>query len=212
MAVDRQAWSPPDPPTRGEGGDVAGALGGSRLWDQPAQAADRARLDAFVAPGPPLAVEVGFDHGITLLAHARAFPGWRWLGAEIRRRRVAAVQPLAPDNCLPLRVDARVLFATLLPAGRVGRVDILFPTPALRGEHLLLTPAFVAALHRCLAPDGVVHLQTDLPALADLARERLAGWPDAPAPPTTPDLSRRARVCQRDGVPVHTVTVRRPQG
>lgn len=210
MPIDRRDWSPPTPPDRGSDTDVAGALGGSRLWEQPQLAAERARLDAFAALGPPLGVEVGFDHGITLLAHARAFPGWRWLGAEIRKRRVAALADHAPANCLPMRVDARVLFALLLPEGRVSRVDILFPTPALDGRHLLLTERFVADLRRALAPDGIVHWRTDVPALYTLAEERFAGWPRVPPPPTTDALSRRERVSRRDGVPILGLTVTPP--
>lgn len=207
----RETWTPPERRrTREDRADVPGALGGSRLWDQPHMAAARAELDAFVAPGPPLAVEVGFDHGITLLANARAMPGWHWLGAEIRRRRVEAARPAAPDNCLPLRVDARTLFATLLPAGRVQRVDILFPTPVEQGAHLLLTPAFVADLARALAPGGIVHVATDVRGLAALATELLAGWPVVGEPPRSPDLSRRERVCRRDGRPVWRLSRGRP--
>ena len=155
VSVDRDSWAPPEPPARRVQTDVPGAMGGSRLWDLPAQQADRDALRAFTAPGPPLAVEVGFDHGITLLSQARAHPGWRWLGVELRERRVAAVQRHAPANCLALRADGRTLFAALLPPGRVQRVDLLFPTPTTSGRHLLLTPALVEDMRRCLAPDAV---------------------------------------------------------
>jgi len=210
MPIDRQHWTPPPPPQRGDAVDIAGALGGSRLWQQPRLAAERARLDAFVAPGPPLAIEIGFDHGITLLDHARAWPDWHWLGAEIRKRRVTAIAKLAPDNCLPMRVDARVLVGTLLPADRVQRVDILFPTPALDGRHLLLSPTFVANLERVLAPGARVHIETDVPGLYQLASRCFACWPQTEAPPATAALSRRARVCRRDDLPVWALTVRRP--
>lgn len=210
MATDRDRWTPPEPPARAERPRVPGALGGSLLWEQPAQAADRARLHAFVAPGPPLALEIGFDHGVTLLAHARAFPDWRWLGVELRQRRVQAVAPHAPDNCLALRADARTLLATLLPPGRLSRVDILFPTPTTNPRRLLLTPALVADLALALAPGGVVHLETDVPSMAALARALFAGWPEVPAPPTTPDLSRRQRVARRDGLPTWQQSVARP--
>jgi len=212
MAVNRTTWTPPTPPQRGDAQNIAGALGGSRLWQQPQQAADKARLDRFVAPGPPLAIELGFDHGITLLDHARCFEDWRWLGAEIRRRRVDTVAAKAAElglnNCLPLRVDARVLVATLLPPARVRRVDILFPTPALKGPHLLLTPVFVDNLRRVLAPGGCVHLRTDVPALYELARQLLAEWTDTAPPPTTDAWSRRERICRRDGLPIWQLTVR----
>jgi tRNA G46 methylase TrmB len=203
MAVDRARWRPvpsrrrvdPDHPER-----VVHAVGGSLILDQPAFADVRAALDAFVAPGPPLAVEVGFDHGINLLAHARDFPGWRWLGVELRRARVRAVADNAPPNCLPLRLDARTLFAAALPAGRVQRVDILFPTPVLRPGHTIFTEAFVADLARALAPAGVLRVMTDVPALDAQICALLAGWRPSAPPPRSAALSRRERVCLRDGV------------
>jgi len=210
MAVDRDNWLPPDAPQRRDRERVPGAMSGSLLLDQPQYAELRAAIEDFVAPGPPLAIEVGFDHGINLLANARLMPGWRWLGCELRRRRVHAVQGHAPANCLPVRLDARSLLARLIPAGRAGRVDILFPTPALRGRHLLLTDHFVADLARALAPDGVLHLRTDVPALAALARELLADWRPVAVPRCAPDLSRRERVCRRDGIAFEVLAVAPP--
>lgn len=185
-------------------------MGGSLLWEQPAQAADRARLEAFVQPGPPVGLEIGFDHGMRLLAMARAWPEWRWLGVELRRRRVEAVVPLAPDNCLPLRADARTLLATLLPPGRLSRVDILFPTPATDARRLLLSAELVADLARALGPEGVVHIETDVPAMGELAERLFAGWDVVEAPFGVADLSRRQRVARRDGLQVWVISRGRP--
>lgn len=210
MAIPRQSWTPPLPPERTQADRVPGAMGGSLLWEQPAQAADRARLEAFVQPGPPLALEIGFDHGMRLLAMARALPTWRWLGVELRRRRVQAIAPHAPDNCLPLRADARTLLATLLPAGRLSRVDILFPTPATDPRHLLLSAELVADLADALGPQGVVHIETDVPAMGELAERLFAGWEAVEAPFSVPDLSRRQRLARRDGLPVWVLSRQRP--
>lgn len=208
--VDRDTWTPPETPQRVARRAVPGAMGGSRLLDQPAHRPQRDRIAAFVARPGPLAVEVGFDHGITLLSQARAFPGWRRLGVELRRRRVEAVQPHVPDNCLAERLDARTLFSSGLLDGAVDRVEAWFPTPSVQGKHLLWTPHFVADVARSLRADGVLHVITDVPALRDLVASLTAGWADAPTPPRTPDLSRRERVCRRDGLPVWTVTRARP--
>jgi len=200
--VDRDAWTPPEAPERASRRRVPGAMGGSLLLEQPAHAEQKARLVEFVGREGPLAVEVGFDHGNVLLSQARAHPAWRWLGVEIRRRRVAAVQPHCPDNCLAERLDARTLFSSRLLDGRVDRVDVWFATPPLDGRHLLWTPGFVADLARALRPGGVVNTATDVPALADLIDACFAGWSPAGLPPATPEPSRRERVCRRDGLSV----------
>ncbi len=200
--VDRHAWTPPTAPNRAERARVPGAMGGSRLLDLPTMAGLRAEILAFIAEPGPVAVEVGFDFAETLLGNARDFPAIRWLGAEIREARVEAARAAAPPNCLPARIDARTLFASGLVDGRLARVDILFPTPAVRGRHLLWTDHFVADVARVLAPDGVLTVATDVPALAELVTGLLADWPEVPAPPRTTALSRRERACLREALPV----------
>ena len=186
--VDRDSYVAPEPPERRARKDVPGALSGSRLFDQPAHRATADAVRAFLEPPGPVAVEIGFDHGITLLSQARAHPDWRWLGFEIRRRRVQAVQAHAPPNCLPVRGDARTFLAAVLPDACVDRLDILFPTPSLKARHLLFTPELVADAWRVLRPDGVVHIKTDVPDLARLvdqlfadARPALTGRPSSKA-------------------------------
>jgi tRNA (guanine-N7-)-methyltransferase len=199
-------WSPP--PLLPETTDPR-AMHGSRLYDRPEHAAKRDRLLAFCAGEGPLALEVGFDHGMRILDHARRWPGTRWLGVELRKRRVEAASPHAPPNCLLVAGDARTVIR-LVPAGRLARVDVLFPTPVTNPRHLLLTPGFVADLARALAPDGVVHLATDVEGLHARATTCFAGWPAAPEPEAGPVLSRRERVCKRDALPVWRATWRRP--
>jgi len=204
--VDRATWTPPDAPARVQRDRVPGALGGSRLLELPRYAAQRQRLESF-ADGPgPRALEIGFDHGITLIANARAMPDWQWLGVEIRKRRVAAVQPHVPDNCLAERLDARILLASGILDGALHRVDILFPTPPLKSRHMLFSEDVVADIRQSLAPGGVVHIATDVPALGRLVRALFMDWSEAPPPPPAPELSRRDRVCRRDDIPVARMT------
>jgi len=159
----------------------------------------RAILSFIDAPGP-IAVEVGFDFGEVIIDQAIRLPETRWLGLEIRAAQVIALSERAPPNCLPARLDARTLFGAGVLDGRISRVDILFPTPALKGRHLLWTPAFVTDLARSLTPSGVLTVATDVPALAQLIEQLLTGWPEAPPPPRAEALSRRERVCRRDDI------------
>ncbi len=196
-------WTPP--PLLAERDDPArlrGTLGGSLLYERPEHAGTVAAVRALLAAPGPAYLEIGFDHGMKLLDHARRWPEARWLGVELRRRRVEAAAPHAPPNALLLRADARALLSTVVPAGRLSGVYVLFPTPASNPRHVLLTPALLASLARALSPDGVVHLATDVEGMFAHAEGLFAAWRRAEDPPLGPVLSRRERVCRRDGLPV----------
>lgn len=191
-------WTPPPPlPARSR----PTAMHGSLLWERPEHAAAREALLAFVAGPGPLAVEVGVDHAMCILDHARRWPETRWLGLELRKRRVAAASPHAPPNCRLVAGDARAVLP-LLPDHRVDRVDVWFPTPATDPRHLLFGPAFVATLARVLRPGGVLAVASDVAPLHAWIAGWLAAWTPADPPPRGPVLSRRERVCRRDGLPV----------
>ena len=193
---------------------MRGALGGSRLFEQPRQRAEVERFADFVAGPQPLAVEIGFDQGHRLLDHAQRWPETRWLGLEVRKERVADVAARAPDNLLVWRADARTVFATLMPSARIARVDILFPTPwwheGKRARRMLITEAFVADLAQAMRPDGAVHLATDVGPYFEHIAARFERWSPADEPPAGAALSRRERVCRRDGLRVWRGTWRSP--
>lgn len=201
---DRDSWTPPEPLAARPG--VRGALGGSRLFDQPAQRAEVERFRAFVAGDCSLAVEIGFDHGYRLLDNATRNSDVRWLGLEVRKARVLELAPRAPDNLLVWRADARTIFARLVPPSRVSRVDIFFPTPwwdeNKRARRLLMTPEFVADLGAAMAPGGVVQLATDVGPYFAHVESLFVDWSPAEPPKTGEARSRRERVCERDGLTV----------
>lgn len=208
MTIDRERWRPPSLP-EGARAD-AGVLYGTRLYDQPRHRPVAEGIAAFLAEPGPVAVEIGFDHGMRILDQARRHPEWRWLGVELRRARVAAAAAHAPPNARLLRIDGRTLLAALVPEGRLAALIVWFPAPTDDPGHLLLTPALVAAARRALAPRGVVHLATDVPGMAAWADALFAGWPHGEPPPAPAALSRRERVCRRDGIAVHERCWRRP--
>jgi len=209
--VDRAQWIPPLLPERDSSQEkVRGALYGSLLFEQPEHRAWADRLLAFLEPAGQVALEIGFDHGMRLLDHARRWPEIRWLGVEIRKSKVDAASVHAPPNAMLLRADARTLLATLIPAHRLEYVYILFPTPAVKAHHLLVTPSLVHSLERTLTPTGRVALATDVPAMADWIDKHFTNWPLGEEVPMGPVLSRRERICARDGVPVWRTVRRRP--
>ncbi len=201
-------WEPPAvPPPHADPTRVRGALGGALLYAQPRHAEVREGVLAHLAPPERRAfLEIGFDHGMKILDLARRHPESLWLGVELRRRRVDAAAPHAPTNCLLLRADARALLASVLPPGRLSGIYILFPTPSTNGRHLLLTPALVPLLGRALAPDGALYLATDVEPYFRWAEGIFSAWGSGGAVPGTPVLSRRERVCARDGLPVWRAT------
>jgi tRNA G46 methylase TrmB len=48
----------------------------------------------------------------------------------------------------------RDVFATVIPAGRISRVDVRFPTPDDDPRRRLFSPVFAEDLACALAPDG----------------------------------------------------------
>lgn len=205
-----EAWAAPNVLTPGVNGQIRGVLGGTELFAQPRHAETLARVQRFLSDPRPLSVEIGFDHGMRLLDHARRWPESLWMGLEIRKRRVAAAAPHAPPNCLLWAADARAVFSGVLSPGRVQHVYILYPTPATNPRHLLLTPAFVALLRRSLAPGGAVYVATDVSEMYQHIAGLFAGWETVERPPMGPVLSRRERVSARDNLPVYQNTFGRP--
>ena len=198
--------------------DVPGALHGSRFVTLPHVVPHVERCLAFIAGDAPVLVEVGFDHGRRLDSTARLNPEWRVLGLEVRAQRVEeAVARAERDgltNVLPWRLDARTVFARVLPPASVDVVEVLFPTPwwspALRRKRLLIDDAFVTDVARVLRPGGLLYTATDVADYADVidacvsrCRELVAlSVEDGLARrPSCGQLSRREWACERDGVP-----------
>jgi tRNA G46 methylase TrmB len=203
-------WIPPppealDPP----GKTLKGVLGGARLFEQPAWRHRIGEIAAFLAVDTENVLEIGVDDGLRLCAMAMARPAAHFLGLEVRKAKVAAARP--PENCHIYPMDARTALGMVLPSGCLDRVDLLFPTPSVEPSHLLLRPDFVRGLRRCLRPQGVFDLQTDVEGLYWFARHLFRDWHPAEAPPDAPRLSRRQWVARRDGLVVHRLCVRPPQ-
>ncbi|MFL5339261.1 MAG: tRNA (guanine(46)-N(7))-methyltransferase TrmB [Gemmataceae bacterium] len=105
---------------------------------------------------------------------------------------------------------ARELLERHVAAGSVAEIHCYHPQPYYDAAHVhrrLITPAFVALVHRSLSPGGLFVIQTDNPGYWRYIRavvpvffdfeERKAHWPDAPRGRT-----RREIIAHRKGLPI----------
>ena len=122
----------------------------------------------FEHPEYRFEVDLGCGKGRFLLAHAAKNPSTNFLGIDRMLRRIRKVDNRARRMNLNqirlLRVEAYYAVAHLLPPASVNAYYIFFPDPwpkARHEGHRLFNAAFLDALDRTLAWDGVVHVATD---------------------------------------------------
>lgn len=155
------------------------------------------RPETLFAHPDPVALEVGFGHGETLLHEAQTCPQHNVLGIEVYRPALFSVlnkaAQLGLDNLRVVSGDAAILLPRF-PDDCLLKIRILFPDPWPKRRHhkrRLLQNRFMSECARCLAPGGALHLATDWP---DYARQieqvvREAGYwhagPDLPERPET---------------------------
>ena len=164
----------------------------------------RAVMDAHwdrlsIAPGDPLPpaplwLEIGYGMAHHVLHLAETHPDASIIGAEPFLNGTAkAVRGIVDAGLSNLRLfqgDVRELMAAM-PDGCLQRAFILFPDPWPKSRHnkrRLIRSAFVAELHRVLAPGGTVMFASDIDHYVDWALVRFrrhGGWSwDAGVDPT----------------------------
>jgi tRNA (guanine-N7-)-methyltransferase len=218
----------PDRPSRPErkrrhierefGVPVAGEILDPSQWTQTA-------LKKLPAVGPldlaglfgrqaPLVVDLGCGNGRFLIGSAVWRPDFDHLGIDIKpvviRYATRRGNQRGLTNLRFAVVDAERLLRDLLPSGSASEIHCYHPQPFYDpGEvhRRLITPAFLAQVHRVLIPGGMFFIQTDNPGYWRYIREvvpfffefheRLGRWPDAPKGRT-----RREIMALRRGLPV----------
>ena len=197
-------WKPPSHAP--EDPDRIPAMNGSHLFRAGRYAVEAEATLAFLAQPGEATLEIGFDHGMCLADRARRWPDILHLGLEIREARVNALRPHLTPNALAWRADARAVLGSVLPAGRLTTIYVFFPDPIWTETHrdrrLLFSPAFVSLCARALRPDGALHLATDVEPYFRWVETLVASWSPTVAPNLGTELSRRERVCKRDGIAV----------
>jgi len=177
------------------------------------------------APGQALEVELGAAEAHFLIDRARLEPDTSFVGVEIRRELVEAVNAACaadgPANVRSVFANMSVDMGRLFDDGSVRRFFLNFPDPWFKSrqhKRRVIGPGLMAEIGRALAAGGELYVQTDIFALAldamaaleaDDAFVNAAGaWTFLRSNPYDAK-SRRERQCEAEGVRVWRLLYRR---
>jgi tRNA (guanine-N7-)-methyltransferase len=172
----------------------------------------------------PVVIDLGCGNGRYLLSSAVWRPDHDHLGCDVLpvviRYATRRGNQRGLTNVRFVVIDAQSLLREHIREQSVQELHLYHPQPyydASSIERRLVTPAFLADCHRCLAADGLLYLQTDHGAYWRYIREtvtaffeleeRLAPWPDAPKGRT-----RREIIALRAGFDVFRAVCRPRRG
>lgn len=168
----------------------------TRVIPRPSAEGETIDWAAFFDLSRPIEADIGCGMGRFLLARSRLNPDVQYLGLELESARIVHIDVAARragiENLRLLQGDA-MLSLPRLPDGFLRAATVFFPDPWPKRRHWrrrLVQAPFLDAVHRVLAPGGLLHLATDqLNYFADM--ERLLD-PDprftrTDVPPRTPD-------------------------
>ncbi len=171
-------------------------------------------LSALFGRSAPLIVDLGCGNGRFLIGSAVWRPDHDHLGIDVlpvviryatRRANQRGLHNIRFAVC-----DAMRLLEHYLPPHSAAEIHCYHPQPYYDPSqvHLrLVTPSFLASVHRALVPSGLFFIQTDNPGywryIRDIVpfffefHERIGRWPDSPKGRT-----RREIIALRRGLPI----------
>jgi tRNA (guanine-N7-)-methyltransferase len=145
----------------------------------------------------PVVLDLGCGNGRSTILSAVSRPTHDHLGTDILPVVIRYARKRGNQRGLPnlkfAVLGAHELLEKFVEPGSVAEVHIYHPQPYYDPKQIhrrLITPAFLALVHRALAPGGTIVIQTDNPGYANYLRdvlpvffdfhERIGRWPDAP--------------------------------
>ena len=182
----------------------------------PATISQPLNLAALFGRSAPVEIDVGCGDGAFLTALAASHPERDFLGIERLAGRVGSfcrkAARLQLANARILHIDATYALAHFIPPASIRTVHLLFPDPWPKRRHhrrRAVTDAFVAAVHRVLAPDGLFHIATDHPeyfaAIEGLISSRFKFMPTESAFPQSTFEQRFSAA----GIAIHRLLLRK---
>lgn len=116
----------------------------------------------------PIALEIGFGNGDTLLNMAARDPHTNFIGIEVHVSGVGAllagIAEHALTNIRVVQADAIEVLNHNIPDGSLSAVYLFFPDPWHKKRHhkrRIVQVDFVKLLHRKLIAGGIFHMATD---------------------------------------------------
>lgn len=180
-------------------------------------------LQIFGVESLDLTLELACGKGEYALALAQRYPDRQFIGIDIKGERLWRGAKEALDlgltnlHFLRVYIDHMELY---IPEATVDEIWIPFSDPYLKQgkeSKRLTSPRFLAEYHRILRPNGIVHVKTDSPELADYTREQI-GEGLAECAWDVPDIyacgageaggaGMSPKECSRRGIPIELLTV-----
>ena len=119
----------------------------------------------------PIVLELACGRGEYTVGLSKLFPEQNFIGVDIKGNRMYLGAKAAIDQTLNNAAFLRTqieMIADYFESGEVQEIWITFPDPQLRtskAKKRLTHPRFLRLYQRILAPEGIIHLKTDSPAL-----------------------------------------------